>query len=123
MYSSEPDSETKDEGGQQDEVVLDTPQGLEELLNRAGFENFRIIEEEADFVYAAEAEWWAAMWTWTCRDTMARMTPTTLERFREDLWGKLQAFKQPDGIHVRFRVLYAFGTKFQKRRRQIKHFA
>jgi ubiquinone/menaquinone biosynthesis C-methylase UbiE len=112
-YSSEQDSATDDEDEKQDEVVLDTPEGLEELLDQAGFANVRVKEEETDFVYADEDEWWATMWTLTFRDTMERMTPTTLERFRGDFWKKLQVFKQPDGIHIPYRVLYVLGTKFR----------
>ena len=41
------------------------------------------------------------------------MDATTLARFKADLFEQLQAFHQPDGVHILFRVLFAFSVKRQ----------
>jgi O-methyltransferase/aklanonic acid methyltransferase len=100
-----------EEGEEQDGPALDTPGGLQRLLEQGRFEDLRIVDEQADFVYADEGDWWATMWTMGCRGMMEAMKPGTLVRFRADIVQRLQAFKRPDGFHVPFRVLLARGTK------------
>ena len=92
-------------------LAINTPNGLETALSQAGFECIRIVEQEDEFVYADEKEWWRMMWTLGCRGSMERMDQTTLQSFRSDIFNRLQVFKQSDGVHILFRVLYALGTK------------
>ena len=109
-YAPAQDSRADDEGEESD-LPVNTPNGLQRLLSEAGFENIRVIEEEADFVYANEQEWWATMWTLGLRGTMEEMETTTLERFKREIFERIQAFRQPDGFHIVFRVLCALGER------------
>jgi ubiquinone/menaquinone biosynthesis C-methylase UbiE len=105
------DSGADDENEKESDLLFDTPNGLERLLSEAGFENIRVIEEEADFVYVNEEEWWATMWTLGLRGTMEEMGTTILERFKREIFERIQAFRQPDGFHILFRVLCTLGVK------------
>jgi SAM-dependent methyltransferase len=96
-----------------DVPAIDTPAGMKTLLRDAGFDEVHVDEEKVDFVYADEAEWWSMLWTLGFRGALERMEPAALEGFRADLYCKLQTFKQPDGLYIPFRVLFAFGIKSQ----------
>jgi ubiquinone/menaquinone biosynthesis C-methylase UbiE len=94
-----------------DDLALDTAVGLNALLHEASFTKIQVIEEERDFLYADEHVWWSLMWTLGFRSMMEQMEPTTLEEFQADIFRRLLACKKSDGIHIRFRVLFAFGYK------------
>jgi hypothetical protein len=83
------------------------------LLTQAGFADIQISEQATDFLYASDDEWWSTLWTIGVRSALERMDATTLGRFRADLFRQMQAFHQPDGVHILFRVLFAFGVKGQ----------
>jgi SAM-dependent methyltransferase len=106
-YAPEPDTRDENKG----QEVLNTPGGLEELLSSAGFEDVQIAEQEARLTYADEEAWWRNMWAMGCRATMEKMGPAALDRFRQGVFQRLQAFRQPGGIEIPFRVLCAMGAK------------
>ena len=89
--------------------ALDTPAGLRALFGQAGLAKFRLVEEEKTLLYANEEEWWTWLWTLGFRSTLERMDAEVLDAFKAALFQRLQAFKKPDGLHIRFRVLFAFG--------------
>ena len=99
------------EAAEQPEAAPDTVEGLESLLQAAGFQQVEVSEESAEFVYPGEAAWWATLWTLGFRSTLEKMSPPTLESFRLEIFHRLQPFKSPDGIHLLFRVLFACGIK------------
>jgi O-methyltransferase / aklanonic acid methyltransferase len=109
LESYAPDPDSQDENEEQE--ALNTPAGLERLLSSAGFGDIQIAEQEARLPYADEDAWWATMWAMGCRATMERMSPATLDRFRQDVFRELQAFRQPGGIEIPFCVLCAMGAK------------
>ena len=101
------------ESQEPDDLAVDTPDGLARLLTQAGFDDIQISAEATDFIYANDDEWWSTLWTIGVRSTLERMDATTLDRFRADLSRQMQAFHQADGVHILFRVLFAFGVKGQ----------
>ncbi len=101
----------EDEGENGEDMAIDTAGGLEEVLVRAGFEGIRVIEEETDFIYVDEEEWWSALRTLGVRELMEKMEVGALKRLKTEMFDYLQAFKQSDGVHVLYRVLYALGSK------------
>lgn len=94
-----------------DDLEVDTPEGLVKLLAESGFAGIQISEEVTDFIYASDDEYWSTLWTLGVRSAMEEMDATTLDRFKADVFRQLQAFHQPDGVHILFRVLFAFGVK------------
>jgi SAM-dependent methyltransferase len=111
-YLPPPDSQDQEEEEKKKlPPHLDTPLRLEETLSRAGFEAIQVKAEEADFVYADEEEWWSSLWSHGLRDAMESIEPATRARLKADAFQEIQVFKQPDGIHAGYGVLFAFGTK------------
>ncbi len=90
---------------------FNTPAHLEAALQQAGFAHLQINIEDGDFVYANEEELWLSLWTGGIRRRLEKMTPPVLNQAKADVCQKLQALKRPDGIHLVWRVLFAFGTK------------
>jgi len=94
------------------EPALDTPAELEARLSNAGFESIKVAEEGVDFAYKTEEELWSSLWSHGARRDLEQMDLSTLERFKADVFQKVQVFKRSDGIHVpRRRVLTALGVR------------
>jgi len=90
---------------------LDTPDKLEDVLRYGGFGDVRIDAEQTDVVYADEHQWWKRQWTHGGRVSLERMAPEVLEKFKVEVFSRMQAERQPDGFHLTLRVLYGLGTK------------
>jgi ubiquinone/menaquinone biosynthesis C-methylase UbiE len=106
--------QTEQEGQDEQEADLEaihTPEGLAALLRGAGFQNLRVQAEDASFLYPDEEAWWAVMWTLGLRGAMQTLAPGALVQFKQDIFAKLQQFRQADGILLPFRVLCALGDK------------
>ena len=114
---TEPLPDPADESQEPANPVFGTPEGLRDILASAGFSDVRITSETSDFVYADEAEWWSALWSHGARADLEEIERVAgadgLARFRADVFKKLAALKEVDGIHVSRSVLYAQGIKAQ----------
>lgn len=88
-----------------------TKEQLEAALRAAGFEAPEIVAEEHDFIYTAEEPLWQQLWSAGMRRYLEQMTASVLEQARADLYRKLQALTQPDGIHAVYRALIAFAAR------------
>jgi ubiquinone/menaquinone biosynthesis C-methylase UbiE len=95
--------------------VFNKPDGLVAMLGGAGFADVRVVSEEADFIYGSTEEWWQTQWSHGARGGLEEIErkggAELLERFKSDAFERLQAVKQPDGIHEMFRALFAVATK------------
>jgi hypothetical protein len=84
-------------------------------MNAAGFADIQIISEAAEFVYATEEEYWSTLWSHGARVTLEKIEQATgtdgLQRFKADVFKKVQTIKQPDGIHQLFPVLFALANR------------
>jgi SAM-dependent methyltransferase len=109
--SPERDAQANDETNGGDSPSLDWSERLERMLSEAGFENVRVVKENAAFVYTNEEQWWATMWTLGFRGAMEEMDPATLDRFEAGVCASIQTFKRPDGIHIPLVCLFALGVK------------
>jgi SAM-dependent methyltransferase len=90
---------------------FDTPATVEAALQQAGFERRQILVEEGEFVHANDEEVWARLWSGGPRRQLEQMTGPVLDQVKRDVLQKVQVFKQPDGIHLRWRAVYALGDK------------
>jgi SAM-dependent methyltransferase len=105
------DSQT-DKEQKTDTPALDTQAELESWLSNAGFESIKVVEEGVDFAYENEEELWSSLWSIATRLRLEQMDVPTLERFKADVFQKVQVFKGSDGIHVPRRpVLFALGIR------------
>jgi ubiquinone/menaquinone biosynthesis C-methylase UbiE len=95
--------------------IFNTAEGLEAILNSAGFVNIKAVSESTDFVYADEEEWWSTLWSHGVRADLEAIEEKTgqdgLKRFQKDAFERVQTIKQPDGIHRLFSVLFGLAFK------------
>ena len=80
-------------------------------MSQAGFVDIHFVTEEAEIVAEDEEEWWTWQWSPMPRANLEQLEPEILERFKAELFEKLQTVKEPDGIHLWSRVLCAFGVR------------
>ena len=94
---------------------LDTQAGLVRALDAAGFRDIRVTLEAHDFVYTDENDWWEALWTHWTRMALERIEQANgaegLALFKRDIFGRLQAMRQADGIHQLFPALLGMADK------------
>ena len=95
--------------------VFDTPEGLRAIMNTAGFENIQIFTETANFIYATEEEFWFTLWSHGFRGTMERIEkekgPDGLQRFKLEVFNKLNSNKKTDGLHEVIPVHVSLASK------------
>lgn len=91
--------------------LLDKPDELEASLKQAAFTDIQVVAEEMDVVYPDEEAWWTMKWSVAERATLEQMAPAVLEKFKAEVFSRLQALKQPDGFHELDQVLYTLATK------------
>ncbi|NOH04911.1 MAG: methyltransferase domain-containing protein [Chloroflexi bacterium] len=111
----EPEESKATESDSTSQPVFDTPEGLEAIMKNAGFADIQIISETAEFAYATEEEYWSTLWSHGGRVALEAIEKATgaegLQRFKADVFAKLQSMKQTDGIHQTFPVLFALATE------------
>ena len=92
-----------------------TPAGLQTIMETAGFVNIQVVSEASVFVYADEEEFWSTLWSHGARVTLEAVEKATgvegLQRFKADVFTRLQSTKQTDGIHQTFPVLFALAVE------------
>ncbi len=112
---SEPGATQKPESNSESKPVFDTPEGLREIINSAGFDNIQIFSETAEFVYATEEEFWSAQWSHGARRTLEKIEQETgtdgLQKFKLDVIKKVSEIKQTDGLHQLVSVHVCLATK------------
>jgi ubiquinone/menaquinone biosynthesis C-methylase UbiE len=90
---------------------LDKPSDLQAELGQAGFMDVQVVQEEYDSIYVDEEEWWTRLLASGERTALEKLEPDMLKRFQADAFEKIQALKQPGGIHRPYQVLFALGYK------------
>ena len=112
---AEDESTNEEEGEEPPEPDFRSHEGMEAVMNTAGFTSPQIVGEEPDFVYGSEEEWWSTMWSHGMRARLERIESTAgsdaLQRFKVDAFKQIQANKQSDGIHQMFSVLLTLAKK------------
>ncbi|QBD75384.1 methyltransferase domain-containing protein [Ktedonosporobacter rubrisoli] len=69
------------------------------LLRQAGFVDIDTRLQEYEFVYARKQDWWLSKWDEASRFPLERMPADVLERFKAQVFKRIDPLKQPDGIH------------------------
>jgi O-methyltransferase/aklanonic acid methyltransferase len=90
---------------------LEQPTAIKSALNQAGFSEFDVRTEVVDVIYANEEEWWQRQLAQGTRLMLQGMAPEALERFKADVFKRLQAHKHRDGIHRQTRVNFAKASR------------
>ncbi len=94
---------------------LDTPDGMQSVLEAAGFTVERSLSENLDVVYKTDEEWWATQWSHGGRALLEKIEETLgadgLERFRKEVFRQLNAIWQVNGIHTHWPALFTLARK------------
>jgi hypothetical protein len=84
-------------------------------MTATGFTHIEVASEAREFVYADEEEFWSTLWSHGARARLEKLEKATglegLLRFKADVFERLQANKQADGIHQLFPVLFTLASK------------
>jgi O-methyltransferase / aklanonic acid methyltransferase len=91
--------------------TLQSEDGVRAALRQAGFEQLRIVEEEAEFFYANEEQWWNAQWSHGARSLLERLDADTLASYKARAFENMQAIKGPDGLPLLFSPIFGLGVK------------
>ena len=104
---TDPDSEPQ--------TVFNTPEGLRAIMDTAGLENIQIFTETAEFIYATEEEFWSTLWSHGFRGTLERIEkergPDGLQRFKVEVFNRINSIKKTDGLHQLIPVHISLATK------------
>jgi ubiquinone/menaquinone biosynthesis C-methylase UbiE len=84
---------------------------LQEILDKSGFTNYQLIQEDKEFFFSDPVEWWDTEWSHGARSCFERMQPEALERAREQAFNNLQNMKQADGIPHLYRCNFSLATR------------
>lgn len=95
--------------------VFNTPDGLKEVVQSGGFADIQIVAETLETIYKDDEEWWATLWSHGGRADLEEIEKVHgadgLERFKKEVFKKIKAIKQAEGIHASFSVLFAMAHK------------
>ena len=90
---------------------FDTQEQLEPVLRQAGFVGAKVFTEDFKAIVAREDPFWEQLWSSGHRRLLERMPMSTLDAVKADYFQKLQALRQPDGIHAVYRGMFALASK------------
>ena len=89
---------------------FDTPEGMEKIMQTAGFSNIQILSEIADFTYATTEEWWESRWSHGGRGRLESIEkaggPELLAQFKVEALQGMEERKGPVNLPQSFQVLY-----------------
>ena len=95
--------------------VFHTPEGMQEMMRIAEFTGLQIVAETVDFIYASQEEYWTTQWSHGMRGALEeierKLGAEGLARFKTEVFGKVAAIRQPDGLHEPSAVLYTISIK------------
>ncbi len=74
---------------------------LRPVLDSAGFQVLRSVEDHVDFHFADEEQWWDWAWSQGMRAVLELLPASDLAELREETFHELAALRTPDGIPLR----------------------
>lgn len=81
------------------------------LLESAGFQVLRSVEEHVDFHFADEERWWDWAWSHGMRAVLELLPPSDLAELREETFHELAALRTADGIPLRQAARFVVAQK------------
>lgn len=94
--------------------VFDEPQGVEAILQAAGFQDLHSSTEMFDAIYRDEEEWWDTAWSHGWRmnlEAIEAQGADALESFKTEAFRGLQRVRAADGFHSNWKAICAVGRK------------
>lgn len=113
-----PKSNLSEEQKSTSQPVFDTPEGLQSILENAGFEKTQIFSKAKDSVYPTNEEYWLKLWSHGARGVLEKIEHSKgkegLEKFKSDVFGKMDVLKKDDGFHEALSALIELAQKPQR---------
>ncbi len=81
------------------------------VLESAGFQVVRSVDEHVEFHFADEEQWWDWAWSQGMRAVLELLPPSDLAECREEAFRELAAFRTQDGIPLRQAVRFVVAHK------------
>ena len=85
------------------------------VANPTNAENIQFFSEEKEFVYSTNEEYWLSLWSHGMRGLLERIEQANgkkaLEKFKSDVFRKIDVLKKDDGLHRMFSALVGLATK------------
>jgi ubiquinone/menaquinone biosynthesis C-methylase UbiE len=83
-----------------------TPDGMKAIMTAAGFVDFQVIPEDAEFWYSDEKEWLTVAWSHGQRYVLEVLPPEAFDQWKQEMFENLRAMKRGEGIPHRFYALF-----------------
>jgi ubiquinone/menaquinone biosynthesis C-methylase UbiE len=99
------------ESTHQPAIDIATEAGLREGLHSVGFAEISIVREEKEFFFDDEDQWWDWQWSHMRRSELEVLEPQILDALKSDVFERLQALKENDGIRVSGSTILALAVK------------
>jgi ubiquinone/menaquinone biosynthesis C-methylase UbiE len=94
---------------------FDTPEGMESMLQAAGFTDIQVISETVDFTYVTKEEWWESLWSHGSRAALERIEKTSgsaaLAQFKTDCFEQINAENGSEDFQRSYHALYTLAVK------------
>ena len=103
-----PPSRPNDDGKKQ---RFNTKEQLETVVRQAGFVDAKVFIEDFKTIVTVEDTFWEQLWSTGTRRELERMPASTLEAVKANFFQRLDAFKQPNGIHAEYRAMFVLASK------------
>lgn len=94
-----------------DDPEFGTEEGMRKILIAAGISDLSFVIEEQVYHYQSKEEWWQELYTNGARMALERIPQERFADFKEEVFAKLDDFREETGIYSRIPVLFSFGGK------------
>lgn len=90
---------------------FDTKEQLEPALRQAGFVDAKVFTEDFKAIVTGVDLFWEQLWAGGNRALLERLPASALEAVKANFFQRLDALKQPNGIHAEYRAMFALASK------------
>jgi ubiquinone/menaquinone biosynthesis C-methylase UbiE len=99
---------------QSEDQSFDTAEGMEKIMQTAGFTDVQVLSEIADFIYASNEEVWDSLWSHGARAQLESIEeargPDVLEQFKNECLKLIDERKGSRDIQQPFHALYTLAV-------------
>lgn len=99
------------EGVMMPQQLAYTPDQVEAMLARPGFQAVGTCSEVNEFIYSSAEDWWAFLLTIGPRPTILGMDEETRSRFKEEYFARLRPSFSQDGLHTSVTMIYSIARR------------
>jgi len=93
--------------------ILDEPTHLKAVLERVGFSNVEVAEEEFVDIYPDATTWWDSILSSPDGELLRGIDENKMEHFKSDAFGHINNSADAEGFRAVYKALIAFGEQAQ----------